>query len=75
MKKRVFSIMGLSFLLAAFALGVVPAQAQNVEQKIQALEQELSALKSDQMELKKEAAAAAAAMPTFREGAITTIPI
>jgi len=66
MKKRVFSIMGLSVLLAAFALGVVPAQAQNVEQKIQALEQELSALKSDQMELKKEAAAAAAAMPTFR---------
>ena len=37
MKKRVFSIMGLSFLLAAFALAAVPAQAQNVEQKIQAL--------------------------------------
>ena len=65
MKKKVFSIMGLSFLLAAFGLAVVPAQAQNVEQKIQALEQELSALKSDQMELKKEATAAAAAMPTF----------
>jgi hypothetical protein len=66
MKKRVFSIMGLSFLLAAFALAVVPAQAQNVEQKIQALEQELSQLKSDQMELKKEAMAAAAALPEFR---------
>ena len=65
MKKRVFSIMGLSFLLAAFALAVVPAQAQNVEQKIQALEQELSQLKSEQMELKKEATAAAAALPSF----------
>ena len=65
MKKRVFSIMGLSFLLAAFALAVVPAQAQNVEQKIQALEQELSQLKSEQMELRKDATAAAAALPSF----------
>ena len=65
MKKKVISIMGLSFLLAAFALAVVPAQAQNVEQKIQALEQELSQLKSDQMDLKKEATAAAAALPSF----------
>ncbi|MBI2183269.1 MAG: hypothetical protein HYU31_20995, partial [Deltaproteobacteria bacterium] len=65
MKKRVFSIMGLSFLLAAFALAVVPAQAQNVEQKIQALEQELSQLKDQQIELKKEATAAAAALPSF----------
>ncbi|HJX11837.1 MAG TPA: hypothetical protein VJ733_15235 [Candidatus Binatia bacterium] len=75
MKKRVFSIMGLSFLLAAFALAVVPAQAQNVEQKIQALEQELSQLKSEQMELKKEATAAAAALPTFsyRQGRGVTI--
>ncbi len=58
--------MGLSVLLAAFALAVVPAQAQNVDQKIQALEQELSELKAGQLELKKEAAAAAAAMPTFK---------
>src|SRR3990170_630866 len=65
MKKRVFSIMGLSFLLAAFALAAVPAQAQNVEQKIQALEQELSQLKSEQIELRKDATAAAAALPTF----------
>ena len=65
MKKRVSSIMGLSFLLAAFALAVVPAQAQNVEQKIQALEQELSQLKSEQMELRKDATAAAAALPGF----------
>ena len=65
MNKRVFSIMGLSFLLAAFALAVVPAQAQNVDEKIQALEQELSQLKSDQMELKREATDAAAALPNF----------
>ena len=65
MKKRVFSIMGLSFLLAAFALAAVPAQAQNVEQKIQALEQELSQLKADQLELRKDATAAAAALPNF----------
>ena len=65
MKKRVFSIMGLGFLLAAFALAVVPAQAQNVDEKIKVLEQELSTLKSEQMELKKDAVAAAAALPSF----------
>ncbi|MBI2368211.1 MAG: hypothetical protein HYV01_24825, partial [Deltaproteobacteria bacterium] len=65
MKKRVLSITGLSFLLAAFALAVVPAQAQNVDQKIKALEQELSQLKVEQLELKKEATAAAAALPSF----------
>jgi hypothetical protein len=43
----------------------VPAGAQNVDEKIKALEQELTALKSQQMELKKEATAAAAALPTF----------
>jgi len=65
MKKRVFSIMGLSFLLAAFALAVVPAQAQNVDEKIKVLEQELMQLKSEQIELRKDATAAAAAMPDF----------
>jgi len=65
MKKRVFSIMGLSFLLAAFALAVVPAQAQNMNDKINALEQELSALKAEQIELRKDATAAAAALPSF----------
>jgi len=64
MKKRLFSIMGLS-LLAAFALAVVPARAQNVDEKIKVLEQELSQLKDQQIELKKEATAAAAALPTF----------
>jgi hypothetical protein len=65
MKKRVFSIMGLSFLLAAFALAAVPAQAQNVDEKIKVLEQELMQLKSEQIELRKDATAAAAALPSF----------
>lgn len=64
MKKRIYSIMGLS-LLAAFALAVVPARAQNVDEKIKMLEQELSQLKDQQIELKKEATAAAAALPNF----------
>ena len=60
MKKRFLGLGMLSaFLLAA------PALAQNVDQKIQALEQELLQLKEQQIELKKEATEAAAAMPTF----------
>jgi hypothetical protein len=46
-------------------LAAVPARAQNVDDKIKALENELASLKSQQMELKKEATAAAAALPTF----------
>jgi len=52
------------FLLAVFFLSV-PVWAQNVDEKIKALEQELSSLKSQQIELKKEATAAAAALPSF----------
>ena len=60
MKKRFLGLGMLSaFLLAA------PALAQNVDQKIQALEQELLQLKEQQIELKKEATEAAAAMPNF----------
>jgi len=54
----------LGFLLAVFFLSV-PVWAQGVDDKIKALEQELSSLKSQQMELKKEATAAAAALPSF----------
>jgi len=60
MKKRFLGLGMLSaFLLAA------PVLAQNVDQKIQALEQELMQLKEQQIELKKEATEAAAAMPSF----------
>ena len=60
MKKRFLG----SGMLSAFLLAA-PALAQNVDQKIQALEQELMQLKEQQIELKKEATEAAAAMPAF----------
>jgi hypothetical protein len=65
MKKGFWGFMTLGLMLAAWLLAAVPAGAQSVDDKIKALEQELTALKSRQMELKKEATAAAAALPTF----------
>ena len=55
----------LASLLAAFLLAAGTVQAQSVSDKISALEQELQQLKESQIELKKEATAAAAAMPSF----------
>jgi hypothetical protein len=65
MKKTGLSIAGLSFLLGAFIFAVAPVRAQSVDDKIKNLEQELSQLKSQQIEMKKDAAAAAAALPEF----------
>lgn len=65
MKKTLFNFAGLSFLLGVFVLAVAPVRAQNVEDKIKNLEQELSELKSQQIEMKKDATAAAAALPNF----------
>src|ERR1044072_1803530 len=61
MKKRFVKLALLSAVLFAAA----PAFAQSVDDKIKSLEQELSQLKEQQVELKKEATAAAAALPTF----------
>jgi hypothetical protein len=61
MKKRFVKLALLSAVLFAAA----PAFAQSVDDKIKTLEQELSQLKEQQVELKKEATAAAAALPTF----------
>ena len=61
MKKR-FWVLGA---LAAFFLAAGSARAQSVDDKIKALENELTQLKEQQIELKKEATAAAAAMPSF----------
>ena len=61
MKKRFLVVS----MLAAFLFAAGSVQAQSVDDKIQALEQELTQLKQQQVELKKEATAAAAAMPTF----------
>ena len=52
-------------MLAAFLLAGGTARAQSVDDKINSLEQELSQLKAQQIELKKDATAAAAALPTF----------
>jgi hypothetical protein len=64
MKKGFWGVKALGFMVAAL-LSAVPAWAQSVDDKIKALEQELTALKSQQIELKKEATAAAAALPSF----------
>ena len=61
MKKRFVKLA----LLAAVLFAAAPASAQSVDDKIRTLEQELSQLKTQQIELKKEATAAAAALPTF----------
>jgi len=63
--KKLLSITALGSLLAALVLAAAPAWAENVDSRIQALENELTRLKGEQMELKREAVAAAAAMPTF----------
>ena len=65
MKKGFWGFAALGFALAGLLLAAVPARAQSVDDKIKALEQELSSLKSQQVELKKEATAAAAALPSF----------
>jgi hypothetical protein len=65
MKNRVPGFAALGFMLTVLLLAAVPVGAQNVDDRIKALEQELSQLKSQQIELKKEATAAAAALPEF----------
>jgi hypothetical protein len=65
MKKGFTGLAAFGLMLVALVLAVVPAGAQSVDEKIKALEQELSSLKEQQIDLKKEAAAAAAALPTF----------
>jgi hypothetical protein len=65
MKNRLPGITALGFMLTAFLLAALPARAQNVDERIKALENELTQLKEQQIEFKKEATAAAAAMPTF----------
>src|SRR6266540_3499725 len=65
MKKGFWGFTALGFMLTAMLLAAVPVGAQSVDDKIKALEQELGQLKSQQMELKKESTAAAAALPSF----------
>ena len=65
MKKGFWGFTPLGFMLTAILLAAMPAWAQSVDDKIKAMEQEISQLKSQQMELKKESTAAAAALPSF----------
>jgi hypothetical protein len=65
MKKTFVGLAALGFMVTALLLVAVPTGAQSVDDKIKALEQELSELKSQQIELKKESTAAATALPTF----------
>jgi hypothetical protein len=65
MKKGFAGLAAFGLMLVALVLAVVPVGAQSVDEKIKALEQELSALKEQQIDLKKEATAAAAALPTY----------
>ena len=76
MKNRLLGFAALGFVLIAFVLALAPVvRAGGVDDKIQALENELGRLKSEQMELKKEATEAAAALPSFsyRPGAGVTV--
>src|SRR6266850_1542758 len=61
MAKRVWALT----VLTVFLLAAGTARAQSVDDKIKSLEQELSQLKDQQVEMKKEATAAAAALPSF----------
>jgi hypothetical protein len=61
MKKRFYVVS----MLAAFLLAAGTVRAQTIDDKIKTLEQELIQLKEQQIEMKKEATSAAAAMPTF----------
>lgn len=65
MKNRLLGLAALSSLLAALVLAVGPSWADSVDGKIRAIEQELTRLRGEQMELRKEATAAAEALPTF----------
>jgi len=65
MKRRLLGSVGVGFFLSALVFAVTPVRAGSTEERVKALAEELTRLKSEQMELKKEAVAAAAAMPTF----------
>ena len=66
MKSNPFKIVMRTFALAFLAWTAVPAWAQeNISDRIKSVEDELNKLKAEQVELRKEATAAAEAMPTF----------
>ena len=69
--KKQWSVTALGFLLAVFFIAA-PARGDDVDKRIQTLEDELNRLKSEQaqvkaeqIEMRKDATAAAAALPNF----------
>jgi hypothetical protein len=54
-----------SLALGLWALSLTPAHGADLDDRIKSVEQELATLKEQQVELKKEATAAADALPTF----------
>jgi hypothetical protein len=65
MERGLRQMRALGYLLVAFLFSALPVQAQNVNDEIQALKSKLAELETQQIELKKEATEAAAALPTF----------
>src|ERR671925_1897893 len=72
MKNRFPAVTALGLMLVVFAFAAAPARSDDVDQRIKALEDELIRLKSEQaqvkaeqIEMRKEATAAAAALPSF----------
>jgi hypothetical protein len=67
MKRCISDFTALGFMLAVLFLAAIPVRAQtpNIDERIKALEHELFQLKEEQIELKKEATSAAAALPNF----------
>jgi len=65
MKNRLVTFALTALTLTALLLAAVPGRAQDVGEKIKALEHELLQLKEQQIEMKREATEAAAALPTF----------
>jgi hypothetical protein len=54
-----------SLVLGIWALLIVPVYGEDLDSRVKSIEQELAELKAQQGELKKEATAAAAALPDF----------
>jgi hypothetical protein len=72
MKNKFLLTAALAFMLSVFLSALTAARADDVDQRIKSLEDELLRLKSEQaqvkaeqIEMRKEATAAAAALPTF----------
>ena len=69
---RLLGLKILGVMLTAFLLAAVPARADDVDEQIKALKDEVARLentqaqmKAEQMEMKREATEAATALPTF----------